>query len=376
MSAPFKTCVGVVALVLTLGGNAAAQKSAAEIADEKALAAALAKVAEIRSRMAKRAAPQEGMARSQQGAFRRAATRSGHIVEEPAAPEPKNDNCKSPRLFIRADSIDNLLYNDAVPVSEAVGASFTYKRDFVTDEKGLAVAGRLSYVVARDLCPDTPPGIAPFVSGWAVAPWVSGYGTYTWPQSPGEKSKLSTGVDMQFEISRGPFAGFPARQVFTIAPFHQTDFRGLADISGAKLFWDLYDLRYHLGGYVGGSPYLGWYLQLRGEADIRSVNETGLTGLAETRYAWVGGTARLHVHLLPFAPDIPDIIRNRFAIVASASYFQDLTSGVDVNKYSALLKYKLDPAGYSSIGFEYARGTDKDTLVFANEYWVKLLVTY
>jgi hypothetical protein len=85
----------------------------------------------------------------------------------------------------------------------------------------------------------------------------------------------------------------------------------------------------------------------------------------------VGGrTARLNMIFLPFA-DVPDWLQNRFSFVSTAKYFHDFRSGRDVSLYDALLKYKLNP--YSSIGFEYTNGTDKDTLVYSQKYLVKLL---
>ncbi|MGY4257648.1 hypothetical protein ACVI1L_004716 [Bradyrhizobium sp. USDA 4516] len=309
----------------------------------------------------------------QGGAFERGAEKlypSG--PDKPAEAVQKVSFCnQDQRLFIRADSLDNFLYT-ALTAADAQGASVSYTDDRIAKTRTLAVQGQLSYVLFRDLCPPTPIEYVPFISGWAVVPFVAADGDFTSPRSKNEQSSAKIGVETQFELSRGLslFGDFPLRQVFTFAPYYQSDFRGEARAYGFNGYWDAYDLRYHLGGYLKTDPYLGWFVQLRGEADIRQVDIPGVTGLSKTNYEWAGATARLTFNFLPSA-DVPDWLLNRFSFIATAKYFHDFNSGMDVNFYQATLKYRLNP--YSSIGLEYTNGTTKESLVYAQKYMIKLL---
>jgi hypothetical protein len=315
---------------------------------------------------------------SQKGAFARAAEKwnkeHGYTEETEIPKPPKEDPCDPQRLFIRADSIDNFLYG-ITPAAKAKGASISYTNDHVAGKQTISVNGMVSYMLYRNLCVDPPYENGSYISGWAVVPFISGNGDFTQPQAKKEQSSTKIGIETQFEVSRGlaSLSDFPLRQVFTLSPYFQTDFRGQASASGLNAYWDLYDARFHLGGYLPSNPYLGWFLQLRGEADLRNVEDPGLTGLSPTSYAWIGGTARLSIFFFPFADNVPENIRNRFSLIAGVNFFHDLRSGMDIHSYTATLKYKLNPEGYSSIGFEYSKGTDKDTLVSADKYMVKLL---
>jgi hypothetical protein len=311
----------------------------------------------------------------QGGAFERGAEKLyPSPPDKPAADPQKVSFCdQNQRIFIRADSLDNFLYT-APSAAKAEGASISFTDDRVSGSRTLAVNGQISYVLFRDLCPTTPKEYLPFISGWAVVPFVSAHGNFTSPRSKTEQSSTKVGVETQFELARsfGLFGDFPLRQVFTFSPYYQTDFRGEARAYGFNGYWDAYDLRYNLGGYLDTNPYLGWFLQLRGEADLRQVDVPGVTGLSRTSYDWAGGTARLTFVFFPSA-DVPPWLQDRFSLIASANYFHDFKSGMDIHLYRATVKYKLNPEGYSSIGFEYTNGTDKDTLVYAQKYMIKLL---
>jgi hypothetical protein len=309
----------------------------------------------------------------QGGAFERAAEKLYPPGPERPVEEPKKISfCdQNQRLFVRADSLDNFLYT-APTAADAQGASVSYTDDRVAKTRTLSVQGQVSYVLFRDLCPSTPIQYVPFISGWAVVPFLAANGNFTSPRSKNEQSSTKFGVETQFELSRGLslFGDFPLRQVFTFAPYYQTDFRGEARAYGFNGYWDAYDLRYHLGGYLDTNPYLGWFVQVRGEADIRQVDIPGVTGLSKSNYEWAGATARLTLNLLPSA-DVPDWLLNRFSFIATAKYFHDFNSGMDVSFYQATLKYRLNP--YSSIGFEYTNGTSKESLVYTQKYLIKLL---
>jgi hypothetical protein len=293
---------------------------------------------------------------------------------EAAAIPPKSappDPCNPNRFFIRANSLDNYLYG-ITPASKAKGASISYTDDHVAGTKTATINGMVSYVLFRDLCPTTPPGDAPFFSGYSIAPFILGQGNYAEPRAKTESSTLKYGVENEFEISRGLLP----RQVFTVAPYGETDYRGIGRAYGVNGFWDVYDAGLHLGGYIDTNPDLGWFVQLRGETDLRQVDVIGVTNLTNKNYEWVGGTARLNMFFFPSNPTIPEVIRNRVSLIASASYFDDRNSGMETRLYSATLAYKITPDGSASVALEYDYGTDKDTLVMANKYLVTLTYAY
>jgi hypothetical protein len=125
----------------------------------------------------------------QGGAFERGAAKLfPNPPDKPAAEPEKTSFCnQDQRLFIRADSLDNFLYT-ASSVENATGASVTYTNDMVAKTGTLAVNGQVSYVLFRDLCPETPKQYIPFVSGWAVVPFISASGNMTSPRAKSEES--------------------------------------------------------------------------------------------------------------------------------------------------------------------------------------------
>jgi hypothetical protein len=316
------------------------------------------------------------VAEAWKGAFERYQkqyVREGHYdwetVEKikPGKPDP----CNPQRLFVRADSLDNYLYG-ITPTSKAKGASISYLNDQVAGAQTIGINGMVSYVALRNLCPETPPGDAPFISGYSIAPYALGQGSITIPRSKKEQSTAKVGVEAEVEVARG----FPLRQVFTIAPYYLTDYRGEARAQGVNAYWDVYDSKWHLGGYINTNPYLGWFVQLRGEADVRDVNAVGLTNLDKTRYAWVGGTVRANFFLFPLTTDVDPALRNRLSFIGEFDWFDDLRSGNQIHKYVATAKYNISDEGNSSVQLEYTRGTDKETMVYLNQVLVKLTYAY
>jgi hypothetical protein len=284
---------------------------------------------------------------------------------------PQVDPCHPQQLFIRADSLDNYLYG-ITPANKAVGASVSYLNDQVGHTQTVGINGMVSYVAWRDLCPVTPEGNAPFISGYAIAPYVSGHGSLTIPRSKKEESTAKMGVEAAVEISRG----WPLRQVFTFAPYYLTDYRGEARAQGFNAYWDSYDSRIHLGGYIDTDPYLGWFIQIRGETDVRNVDAVGVTGLDKGRYAWIGGTARASFFLFPNTTDVAPAFRNRISFIAEYNWYEDLQSRNTITKYKAIAKYNVSEAGNSSVQVEYTRGTDKDSLIYLNQVLLKLAYAF
>jgi hypothetical protein len=289
---------------------------------------------------------------------------------KPVPPKTAASNgCTTQPLFIRSDSLDNYLYG-ATPASKAKGASISYTDDRQKELQTLTINGMMSYVVASNLCLPTPGNDVPFISGYAIAPFVNAQGNLTQPEAKTERSALTFGTEAEFELSQFIIP----RQVFTIAPFYQTDFRDIARIDGVSAFWDIFDPNLHLGGYVSTTlePDLGWFLQIRGETDVVKVSTPGLTNLTKSDYAWTGGTARLNLFFFPYETNVPEFLRNRFSFVATVAAFHDVNSGQNIVEYTAALAYKITTDGSGSISLEYDRGTDRATLNFLNQYLVKL----
>lgn len=291
-----------------------------------------------------------------------------HVTStKPAASDP----CNPQRFFIRANSLDNYLYG-ITPANKAQGASVSYTDDRVANTQTATINGMVSYVALRDLCPTTPAGDAPFISAYSIAPYVQGQGNYTEPHVKSENSELKFGVENQVEISRGLLP----RQVFTVAPYVATDYRGEAQIVGSDFYIDSYDPDLHLGGYINDNPYLGWFLQVREQVDIRDVSAVGVTGLSKTSYEWLGATAALNMYFFPSTTSVPAAFRNTIAFYGSANYFYDARSGMEARLYTAKLAYKIPPDGTSSIALEYDDGTDKDTLVYTRKYLASITYAY
>lgn len=352
-------------------------QSAADLAAKKAQYDALVKqVSAASTRPSKPDKPSKKPATPWGGTFERYQkqyVREGHYQWETTQKitPAQTDPCNPQRLYIRADSLDNYLYG-ITPASKAAGASINYTDDRVAGLQTIGINGMVSYVVARDLCPVTPPGDAPFVSGYTVAPFVLGQGSLTIPQSKKEQSTAKVGVETQVEVARG----FPLRQVFTVAPYYLTDYRGIARAEGTNFYWDAYDSDLHLGGYLKSDPYLGWFVQVRGEADIRKVDAVGVTNLMKKDYAWLGGTIRANFFLFPSTMDVPPELRNRLSFIGEVDWYDDARTNSRIWKYVATAKYNITDAGNSSIQLQYTYGTNKDTMVFLNQMVVKLSYAY
>jgi hypothetical protein len=136
---------------------------------------------------------------------------------------------------------------------------------------------------------------------YAIAPWISAHGNLNSANSKSERSALKSGIDTQFEFAGGIFD----TQAFTLTPYYQTDFRGIARIEGFAAHWDPVRLGAHLGGTKDRSDILDWFWQARLETDVRRVENVGLTNLALGDYAWFGATARLNLFLFPTDRYVP-----------------------------------------------------------------------
>jgi hypothetical protein len=212
------------------------------------------------------------------------------------------------------------------------------------------------------------------LSAYAIAPWVSAHGSINDPIKKNEKSDLKVGVDMQVTVFGGGIFNY---QAFIFSPYAQTDFRGEARVSGVTGLWEPYQYAIRLGGSPTlFSEFLDWYWQLQGEVDIKHVDRIGFTDLQLGRYAWVGGTARLHAFLFPTTALIPEFLRNRLHATATYQAYWDGYGAAAIFKYSVALAYNIVPDGSASVSVEYERGTTKDTLEWVDQYLVKLNYKY
>ncbi len=299
--------------------------------------------------------------------------------------------CDTKKVYIRADALDNFMYQATPAASDAKGASISYTNDQLGQKQAATVTGMVSYVLGNP-CLETPPGNSPFLSGYVVAPWIYANGTWNEPAKKGDTSVAKVGTTVQWEISRTPIVD---QFYASVSPYYLTDFQGLARAGGVALYFEPSQIDWHLGSTIVTNDYIGWFWQFRAEADFRNVQETGLTNLVKGNYEWLGATTRLNVFLFPITTDVPPFLQDRISLIGTIQYYWDARSGIDVRNYTAQVKYKLAPckvpdktsgankvssdctiSGSSSISLEYDNGTDKDTLVSTKKYLVKLDYAY
>jgi hypothetical protein len=259
------------------------------------------------------------------------------------------------RFFVRQNALDSFYYlypsvpssTDASSASKALGASVSLTGDDIAKTKVLAVQAYSAYVIARQLDIRVPENFTgPYVSKWAIAPFLSANGNYNEPQTPKEKSALQVGVDGQFEVSR--LGVFPI-QDFRIAPYYQTDFRGLGNIVGVDALWEPYNIAAFLGGsdHAILNDLMFFYWRLIGEADVRHVAAAGLTNLVSNRnYEWLGGTVQAKISLFPNSPD--ENLANRIYLSESFQYFADAGSSQTIQQFISEIGYNLNKDGTSS----------------------------
>jgi hypothetical protein len=311
-------------------------------------------------------------------------------------------------LFVRADPLDNFHYlvDPAQPSSSdsssssagsATGASVSYTDNRAAGTQTATIKGRVSYLVVGQTPCDAPNTREPFIYGFALAPFISSNGTWDEPLKKTSNSALQTGADFQLAISTAwPVLDF---SYLYASPYHQTDLRDLANVNGILFAWEpvLYKVFMDAAPKTN-NPYFSFFWQLRAEAEILNVEKPGLTNLAKGDHAWLGETVRANIGLFPENTVIPwpEPIAGRISLIGTAQNFYDAEAtktAKTANYYTLELQYKLGPCktpaattsgnstacaiqGSSAISFEYDQGTNKDTLVFANEYLVKFSYAY
>jgi hypothetical protein len=296
------------------------------------------------------------------------------------------------RLFVRADRIDNLFYGVIADYSsgQAKGVSLGYtdnraaqtQTGAISPTQNVMISGTISY-----LLPPTPvyldnEGYSKFASAF----WVYGNGTWDHPLKQfGDASALKSGIDFQF--SKKFPTGVLDDLLFNIAPYFQTDFNGDARAAGSSFTFEPVISSIYLGQSRGGNSFVNGFWVLRPEVDFLKVTDPGLTLLSRGTYDWLGVTARTYLFLFPsYTPGsswAPPWLANRFSVFGTGQYYWDSNSRTEVRYYSTELQYNLSgcttdmtgsecPQGSSSLSFEYDWGIDRDTLVKAKKYLIKL----
>lgn len=311
---------------------------------------------------------------------------SGRVVAAPdgtATPAVKPPaNVEPARLYVRADRIDNLFYGVVGDYSsgQAKGASVSYTDNRLTQSQNVTISGTVSYVLSP-----TPIWLDPdHYSNFAVAAWLSGNGTWEHPlKAATDTSALKTGLDFQY-MHFFP-EGALEKILVDVAPYAQTDFDGRGRGGGTSFTLEPVIPAIYLGQSSGGNRFFNGFWIFRPEYDVFNVTNPGLTKLTTGTYEWLGETTRAYLFLFPsYNYKWPTWLADKFAVFATAQYYWDAHSKVDVRYYSAELQYNLSgctaaqtsrsdcPQGTAALSFEYDWGTDRDTLVQTQKYLMKL----
>jgi hypothetical protein len=308
-------------------------------------------------------------------------------------PSPAND---VKRLFVRADPIDNFWYSVSPPgdISGAKGASVSYTNNQLNHTQTATINGEISYL----LIPPDPKDLDKWGEE-AFAVWIAANGTWNNPLKKPENTALQFGFDEQLRTrTHDPLSESPVRywdNYFDVSPYFQTDFRQIERAAGATFAWEPVIPELLLGASKANDYLLAFWI-FRPEADLREVWNPGDTSQRKGTYEWLGYTVRGNLQFFPLPTGstwFDAWIVNRFVVIGTAQNFWDANSSKTAFYYTALLQYNLgtctfpknpDPGVYSdckiaggaSISFEFDHGTNKDTLVSANQYLVKLSYKY
>jgi hypothetical protein len=294
------------------------------------------------------------------------------------------------RLFIRADPIDNFWYG-LTPngdVSGAKGASISYTEDQLANTKTANINGMVSYLVL--------PGTPRDWGATALSVWTSGNGSWNDPPKKVDNSALRVGATGQLRlITAAPDETAKITNLlFSVSPYLQTDFRGHERAGGVNLAVEPIWPGIFLGAGKAVQDYFLFYWVARPEIDYLQVTDRGNSNLPKGSHVWVGGVARAYLYLFPFSSfhQWDPWLVNRFTLIGTAKYYSDTNSDLLARLYSAELQYNLASCtpkvtspdeyadckipGGSSISFEYNWGIDRETLVKAHKYMVKLNYKY
>jgi hypothetical protein len=298
--------------------------------------------------------------------------------------------CATDPLLIRRDRLDTFqLRGEAVPVSNAKGASVSITNNGISNTTTASINGRGQVIVYYQdpltPCvngklgdPYTPIDFSNPHYGFIVAPFVDAQGTETFPFKKTDTSNLQAGVDFQVSVFGGPLFD---HQYLIATPYYQTDFRGVADVQGFQAAWEPIAPDLHLGGYIGvPNPYVDWYWQFQAAVDVKNVTNVGATGLSRGEYDWVGTTVQAHFLFFPgraaTEPDwvspVPALLLDRFYANLTLNSFWEESRGLNAIWWEAELGYNITTDGKSSISVRYDGGKSKDTLIETKKYLLSL----
>jgi hypothetical protein len=313
---------------------------------------------------------------------------------KPAAPQPGTAAYAQEygqRFYVRQDNLDAFYYlypsvtdpNPSTPTSpdstdtsassanKASGGSISWTDDRLKNTQVFNVQSYVGYVVARQLDINAPDNsAAPYISKWAIGPWLYADGIQNEPQKKTDRSAIQFGGEAQVEVSRiGPFAIVD----FRAAPYYQTDFRGYGDIEGLDALVEPYNIDWFLGGadHAVLNDFAFIYWRMIGEVDARHVGDAGLSNMiSNTDYAWLGGSLMVKATLFPNSTN--SALANRINLSGTAQWFDDIDGRSILHDYVAEIAYNLNAAGSSSVSLQYSHGTDKATLVTADQLKLSL----
>jgi hypothetical protein len=336
--------------------------------------------------------PSTASSSSPQPQVARPSVRRNVLVDSHAAAPADPDSQDQPtRLFVRANALDNFFYiTPPGGLTGVQGASVSFTDDRTKPAQTAAVNALVSYLLV-------PPSDSD-LDVWgenAFAVWGGANGTWNEPVKRPENTALQFGFDDQLRLrSHDPFSASPNRywdNYFNVTPFVQTDFPLIERAGGVKASWEPVIPELLLGAGKANDYYL-FYWQFRPTAEYLSVSNPGYTKLTDGSYYWLGYSARGNLQFFPLPTGntwFDEWIVNRFALIGTIDQYWDANSSTAVWYTTAQLQYNLgtcnfsakpDPGTYpnckiaegSSISFEYDHGTNKDTLVGARQYLVKL----
>ncbi len=197
-----------------------------------------------------------------------------------------------------------------------------------------------------------------------------------------ETSALKSGFDFVTNIM---FVSKYLQNIYiNITPYYQTDFAGTANIYGNVLSFSPYNSFLHLGGDPTSTTSTSKYFhankifwQFSPEFISAHVNTVGTTFL-QNGSRFLGG-----VNVFGnFNFDIYKI--NKITFKVGREFLVDALSDKTVNYFLTSLSVPLASSSSDNPGksvtpkltFEYARGTDKDTLYSTNQFKISLSGTY
>ncbi len=324
-----------------------------------------------------------------------AARDAGCAVDDVPCIFRANDLEYQQRLYVRANKLDSFyyLYPQYDGFSAAKGASVSVNGDPEDETLAVTLNGMVSYVFRHEFEADrNEPDDALSIPIMAIAPFVYANGKLQDPQAPSEKSALQVGLDAQLELYGG---GLFTTQNFGFSPYWQTDLRGEGSIGGLQFLWEPYKPSIYLGARhnVGSAKLVGFHWRAVGEADLKFVDEAGLSIYSDnTNYAFLGGTVSAHAVLFENMPEVGTALCGRIHLDASYSYFWEADAGKAYDDFEAGVSYDLGAdsphsfackekpnpnvapttKGVTSISLTYNTGTDKDTLEDRSQYALAL----